>query len=84
MLYSKQLRSEKVVMHELTIKEQKSCNSLTVRTGLRGGMGLGDRIAGFTHATKLDRLADLYTQVTGKDCGCSSRQAYLNEVFPNF
>ena len=47
-------------------------------------MGLGDRIADFTHATKLDRLADLYTRVTGKDCGCSSRQAYLNEVFPNF
>jgi|GEM_PF-889890 hypothetical protein len=70
-------------MHEITGKEPNSCSSLAVRSGLRAGKGLGDRIADFTHATKLDKLSELYTQLSGKDCGCSSRQAYLNKLFPN-
>jgi hypothetical protein len=55
---------------------------LRVRTALRAGQPLGDQLAAFSHATGLDHLAILYTQVTGKDCGCQQRQAWLNEVFP--
>jgi len=44
--------------------------------------GLGDTIANITHATGLDKLAELYTKITGKPCGCGSRQEYLNKLFP--
>jgi hypothetical protein len=44
--------------------------------------GLGDTIAKITHATGLDKLSELYTQVTGKDCGCASRQEALNKLVP--
>ena len=44
--------------------------------------GLGDTIANITHATGLDKLATLYTQVTGKPCGCQSRQEALNKLIP--
>lgn len=44
--------------------------------------GLGDTIADITHATGLDRLAELYTTITGKDCGCRTRQEALNKLFP--
>lgn len=44
--------------------------------------GLGDTIAKVTHATGLDKLAELYTQVTGKPCGCASRQEALNKLVP--
>lgn len=44
--------------------------------------GLGDTIAKITHATGLDKLADIYTEITGKDCGCSKRQEFLNELAP--
>lgn len=44
--------------------------------------GLGDTVAKITHATGLVKLAELYTQITGKDCGCKSRQEALNKLFP--
>jgi hypothetical protein len=44
--------------------------------------GLGDTVAKITHATGLDKLATLYTQVTGKPCGCASRQEALNKLGP--
>ena len=44
--------------------------------------GLGDTIFKITHATGLDKLAELYTKVTGKDCGCKSRQEALNKLVP--
>lgn len=44
--------------------------------------GLGDTIAKITHATGLDKLAEVYTQVTGKPCGCASRQEALNKLVP--
>jgi len=45
-------------------------------------VGLGDTVAKITHATGLVKLAELYTQITGKDCGCKSRQEFLNKLFP--
>ncbi len=59
---------------------------MKVRTGLKAGRsepeGLGDSVAQFTHATHLDKLAELYTQATGKDCGCNQRRQKLNVWFP--
>lgn len=44
--------------------------------------GLGDTVAKVTKATGLDKLAELYTKVSGKPCGCASRQEALNKLFP--
>jgi hypothetical protein len=61
---------------------------MKVRTGIKAGqaqeqtLGLGDSIASFTHLTGLDKLAALYTQTTGKDCGCDQRRQKLNLWFP--
>lgn len=44
--------------------------------------GFGDTVAKFTHATGLDKLAEAYTSITGKPCGCSSRQEALNKLLP--
>jgi hypothetical protein len=61
-----------------------SINGLRVRSNLRAGKPLGDCCADLTHFTGLDRLAALYTQTTGKDCGCKKRQDWLNKLVPNF
>jgi hypothetical protein len=44
--------------------------------------GLGDTVAKITHATGLDKLAEVYTRITGKDCGCKGRQEFLNKLIP--
>lgn len=44
--------------------------------------GLGDTIAKITHATGLSKLAEAYTRITGKPCGCTSRQEALNKLIP--
>ena len=44
--------------------------------------GLGDTIEKMTAATGIKKLAEKYTQVTGKDCGCNKRKAALNKAFP--
>lgn len=55
---------------------------MKVRTNLKAGQGLGDTVADLTHLTGVDQLAHLYTQVTGKDCGCDKRRAVLNQLVP--
>lgn len=55
---------------------------MKVHTALRAGKPLGDRVAEFTRATGLNRLARLYTGLTGKDCGCEKRRQLLNRLFP--
>lgn len=55
-----------------------------VQTGLQAGKPLGDSVASLTHFTGLDRLSNLYTQLTGLDCGCKARQDKLNMLVPNF
>jgi hypothetical protein len=45
--------------------------------------GLGDTIAKFTNATKLDKLTKILATAAGKeDCGCNKRRKTLNEMFP--
>ena len=56
---------------------------MKVKTDLVVGKGLGDLVADFTHATRLDKLAEWYTKVTCKDCGCAARQEALNRLAPN-
>ncbi len=56
--------------------------SMKVRTALRAGKPLGDQVADLIHLTGLDNFSNLYTQITGKDCGCKQRQEWLNRLFP--
>jgi len=45
--------------------------------------GLGDTIAAFTAATKLDKVAKKMANMAGKeDCGCAKRQQTLNNLVP--
>lgn len=57
---------------------------MKVRTDIKSGQGLGDTVAQFTHATGIDQIASMYTQYTGKDCGCKARQEALNRITPAF
>jgi len=43
--------------------------------------GLGDTVFKITHATGLDKLAEIYTKITGQPCGCAERQEALNKLF---
>tara|TARA_B100001559_G_C16303385_1_gene530691 strand:- start:193 stop:360 length:168 start_codon:yes stop_codon:yes gene_type:complete len=44
--------------------------------------GFGDTLANGFKMIGVDKLADKYSQVTGKDCGCSKRQEKLNNLIP--
>lgn len=44
--------------------------------------GLGDTVHNLIEMTGLDILAEIYTSVTGRDCGCTARQERLNDLFP--
>ncbi len=44
--------------------------------------GLGDVVEKVANATGLDKVAKIYTKVTGKDCGCQGRKQRLNKKFP--
>lgn len=44
--------------------------------------GLGDSIAKLAHSLGADRIAQSWTDATGKDCGCKKRQEALNKMFP--
>lgn len=43
--------------------------------------GVGDTIAKYMPPV-IKKVAELYTEVTGNDCGCQKRQDALNEMFP--
>ena len=62
---------------------KKNPKVLPVKTGIKVGKGLGDYVADLTHATGLDQVADLYTEITGQPCGCEERQEMLNNLVPN-
>ncbi|MBF0398485.1 MAG: hypothetical protein HQK78_17040 [Desulfobacterales bacterium] len=55
---------------------------MKIRTKIKASRALGDLIADCTHFTGLDKLAQVYTKITGKDCGCKARQEWLNRIFP--
>lgn len=55
---------------------------MKVDTEVKAGRGLGDVVADFTKATGLDKLAEKYEEVTGKECGCRKRRETLNRLVP--
>lgn len=45
------------------------------------GAGWGDKVADFTEATGLDKVAQLVANALGyEDCGCDERREQLNEL----
>jgi len=44
--------------------------------------GFGDTVAKLAHAVGADKIADSWSEATGKDCGCKKRQETLNKMFP--
>ena len=54
---------------------------MRVETGIKAGILLGDAVAGFTEATRLDRIAHAYEQITGRSCGCEERRQRWNRLF---
>lgn len=44
--------------------------------------GLGDTIAKITHATYLDALVNVYTEILGRPCNCEERRDRLNRLVP--
>jgi len=44
--------------------------------------GLGDSVEKVMKATGIKKMADKYTEKTGKDCGCGKRKDKLNDLFP--
>ena len=54
----------------------------TTETEILKSRGLGDTFAKIIHVTGADKLAQLYTNVTGKDCGCNKRIDTLNKWMP--
>ncbi len=50
--------------------------------GTKAFNGLGDVVEAFTTATGIKAVAETYTKVTGKDCGCKKRKETLNKKFP--
>jgi hypothetical protein len=64
--------------------EQSKVEGITIKSGLRAGekMGFGDQCAQFFHNVGVDKYAQVYSEVTGKDCGCEKRRQILNQLFP--
>lgn len=44
--------------------------------------GLGDTIEKITTATGIKKAVELFSSVTGIDCGCDERKEKLNALFP--
>ncbi len=55
---------------------------MKVKTKIKAGQGLGDAVADLTQLSGIDRLAQYYEEITGKDCGCKQRQERLNQLLP--
>jgi hypothetical protein len=53
-----------------------------LKTDLKSGRGLGDAVADLAHLTGMDKLAQAYERLTGKDCGCEQRRETLNHLVP--
>jgi hypothetical protein len=47
-----------------------------------GDAGIGDTVARCLHLVGADTIAKAYELITGRECGCSDRQAALNAIYP--
>lgn len=52
------------------------------KTPVGPSRGLGDTIAKITHATYLDALVNVYTEMLGRPCNCDERRDRLNRLVP--
>ncbi len=50
--------------------------------GKRKSQGLGDSIEKLTEATGIKKAVELFSEITGLDCGCDERKEKLNKIFP--
>lgn len=48
----------------------------------RKAQGLGDTIQQITEATGIKKAVEMFSEVTGLDCGCDERKEKLNNLFP--
>jgi len=48
----------------------------------KNAQGLGDTIEQITEVTGIKKVVELFSSVTGLDCGCDERKAKLNKLFP--
>jgi hypothetical protein len=48
----------------------------------KNAQGLGDTIEQITEVTGIKKVVELFSSVTGIDCGCDERKAKLNKLFP--
>ena len=44
--------------------------------------GLGDTIEQITEVTGIKKVVEVFSKVTGIDCGCDKRKETLNKLFP--
>ena len=44
--------------------------------------GLGDTVEKLTEATGIKKVVEMFSEVTGIDCGCDERKVKLNNLFP--
>lgn len=44
--------------------------------------GFGDTIEKITEATGIKKAVELFSSITGIDCGCDERKEILNKIFP--
>ena len=44
--------------------------------------GFGDTVANTLHTLGIDKLSQMYEEMTGKPCNCKSRQEALNKLIP--
>ena len=44
--------------------------------------GLGDTIKSFTDLSGITSMVEYIEELTGVDCGCDKRKAWLNKQFP--
>jgi len=49
---------------------------------IKQSIGVGDTIAKITKTIGIAKITELYTNITGIDCGCAKRQETLNKLFP--
>ena len=47
----------------------------------KDAQGLGDTIEQITEVTGIKKVVELFSSVTGIDCGCDERKAKLNKLF---
>ena len=44
--------------------------------------GLGDTVEKLTEATGIKKAVEVFSEITGLDCGCNERKEKLNKLFP--